>query len=199
MIDDYNMWMCGVDICDQLVAYYSPQLRHRRTWLPMFMHCLNVARTNSFLTHKTLSGAPLTHKEFTLQFIEGLMSRVDDSFKSRLKRAAEANISRPAKAKRIRLSHKNPQLPPIRFEGEPHEHIAVTPKDKKQNKCKMCSFELLLAKKRNNEKDENGLDEDLEDLPKVRTSTKICGYCSRPNRVYLCEKHFAPYHERPQG
>lgn len=198
IIDDYNMWMCGVDICDQLIAYYNPQLRHRRNWLPMFMHCVNVSRTNSFLIHKKLSDVPLTHKEFTLQYIESLMNRVDDSYKSRLKRAAEANRSPPVKAKRTRLSHKNPELPSMRFEGEPHEHIAVVPKDKKQNKCKMCSFELLFAKKRNKERIENDMGEALEELPKVRTSTKICGYCSKPTRVYLCEGHFSPYHERPQ-
>lgn len=36
LIDDYNHYMGGVDIGDQLRAYYTTQLRSRRNWLPLF-------------------------------------------------------------------------------------------------------------------------------------------------------------------
>jgi hypothetical protein len=35
MIDDYNHWMGGVDKADQLIAYYRPNLRCRRVWMPL--------------------------------------------------------------------------------------------------------------------------------------------------------------------
>lgn len=195
IIDDYNTWMCGVDVCDQLIAYYNPNLRNRRTWLPMFFHCLNVSRVNSYLVHQNLSASPVSHKEFVLQIIEGLMSRVDESYRSRLKRAAEANRTPPVKRKRARLSHKSPELPDRRFEGDRADHVAMVPSDKKSNKCKMCSFEALMVKKRNKQKEQDG-EEGLEDVPKIRRTTKICGHCSSSSiRVYLCEDHFNAYHE----
>jgi hypothetical protein len=40
VIDDYNHWMCGVDKADQLIAYYRPNLRCRRTWMPLFSMAL---------------------------------------------------------------------------------------------------------------------------------------------------------------
>ena len=31
IINDYNHWMLGVDVVDQLIAYYRPKIRCRRT------------------------------------------------------------------------------------------------------------------------------------------------------------------------
>lgn len=40
VIDDYNHWMLGVDLADQYMAYYSPNLRYRRTWMPLMGQAL---------------------------------------------------------------------------------------------------------------------------------------------------------------
>jgi hypothetical protein len=34
-IDDYNHWMLGVDLADQMISYFAPDLRCKRTWLTM--------------------------------------------------------------------------------------------------------------------------------------------------------------------
>ncbi len=36
LIDDYNHWMGGVDLSDQHISYYHPNLRCRRNWIPIF-------------------------------------------------------------------------------------------------------------------------------------------------------------------
>ena len=38
VIDDYNHWMLGVDLADQLISYYRPRLRCRRNWMPIMFH-----------------------------------------------------------------------------------------------------------------------------------------------------------------
>ena len=52
LIDDYNHWMGGVDLVDQHIAYYHPNVRYRRNWLPIFIQLLSIIRTNLFIVHK---------------------------------------------------------------------------------------------------------------------------------------------------
>jgi hypothetical protein len=35
-IDQYNLYMCGVNVADQLRSYYSTQRVHMKTWKPLF-------------------------------------------------------------------------------------------------------------------------------------------------------------------
>ena len=39
VIDDYNHYMNGVDIADQLRSYYSTQKVAQRNWMPFFFSC----------------------------------------------------------------------------------------------------------------------------------------------------------------
>jgi hypothetical protein len=43
IINDYNLFMGGVDIADQLRSYYQ---KTRRTWMPMFFWLLDTAIIN---------------------------------------------------------------------------------------------------------------------------------------------------------
>ena len=74
LIDDYNHWMGGVDLVDQHIAYYHPNVRCRRNWLPMFIQLLSIIRTNSYIVHKKHFGKEsLSHKKFTLEMISFFM------------------------------------------------------------------------------------------------------------------------------
>jgi hypothetical protein len=79
VIDDYNHWL-GVDRSDQLISYYRPDLRCRRTWIPLFLQGLMIVQVNAFIVFKQLKNAPKTsHKDFLLQFVFALMQRVREA------------------------------------------------------------------------------------------------------------------------
>ncbi|KAF2813863.1 uncharacterized protein BDZ99DRAFT_553863 [Mytilinidion resinicola] len=48
-IDEYNLWMCGVDIADQLRSCYSTNRVHRKTWKPLFSFLFDTAVGNSYM------------------------------------------------------------------------------------------------------------------------------------------------------
>ena len=45
----YNLYMCGVDIADQLRSYFNTQRTHRKTWKPLFHFLLDTVLGNSYL------------------------------------------------------------------------------------------------------------------------------------------------------
>jgi len=77
LIDDYNHWMGGVDLADQRIAYYHPNMRCMRTWIPMFIQIISMIRNNCFLVyrnhHKDTKRMRLTHKQFTMAMIDSLL------------------------------------------------------------------------------------------------------------------------------
>ncbi|KAG7354989.1 transposase IS4 [Nitzschia inconspicua] len=178
MIDDYNHWMGGVDKADQYISYYRPNLRCRRSWMPIFLHCLDIMRVNGFLVVKS-SDKRLDHKSFIISSTKILNDRAV-AYESGVTRSKTAVPDPPGsgqKKKRRRMSHTDPQLPLCRFEGNPSDHrheISST-----QKRCIYCSFLLAKAKK-----------EGREDLPKVREPSRCCSYC----RVNLCHEHFDVFH-----
>ena len=76
LIDDYNHWMGGVDLYDQHISYYHPNIRCRRNWVPTFIQMLSIIRSNSYIVHKSyLKKISLSHKEFTREVINCLMNK----------------------------------------------------------------------------------------------------------------------------
>ena len=79
LIDDYNHWMGGVDVADQLIAYYHPNTRCQRTWIPMFLQILSMVRCNGMIVYKDHciknKCKQLSHKEFTLAMIATLLNK----------------------------------------------------------------------------------------------------------------------------
>ena len=75
--------MLGVDVVDQLIAYYRPKIRCRRTWVPIFLHCLDILRVNSYVLYKETSynhpdvnnDTIRDHKHFLIEFVNSLIRR----------------------------------------------------------------------------------------------------------------------------
>ena len=70
IVDDYNHWICGVDLADQKISYYHPYLPCHRTWVPMFIQFLYMIRLKSYIcyvshykTNKHYKPI-ITHKDF---------------------------------------------------------------------------------------------------------------------------------------
>jgi hypothetical protein len=114
IVDDYN------HKAYQLISYYHPRIRCRRTWMPMFMHCLDICRVNSYIIAKA-KGVCDSQKEYTLDWIQALNQRAQFMDLQSTQRATAKFVS-PNKAsgpKRTRMSSMNPQLPAYRFQGDP--------------------------------------------------------------------------------
>jgi hypothetical protein len=180
MIDDYNHWMGGVDKADQLIAYYRPNLRCRRVWMPLMMHALDILRVNAFVIAKSANDR-LVHKDFIVSLIKGLLERASYSHMRETRaRAATIRRSSPRSVqKKRRMSSSNPSLPHYRLNGKPEDHQMVH--GGKQRACTYCSYLRSLS---------IGAGTPKEDLPKVKTITRYCSAC----KDSLCIQHFKVFH-----
>ena len=75
--------MLGVDLVDQLIAYYCLKIRCRQTWMPLLLHSLDVIQVNSYVLYKetdylqpAVNNDDIdSHKQFLIQFINSLIRR----------------------------------------------------------------------------------------------------------------------------
>ena len=74
---DYNNWIVGIDIHDQLQSYYTTQITTVCTWLPLFFQALNAAIINAYIINKKIfqtSKKPFqTHHHFCIQLVWNLI------------------------------------------------------------------------------------------------------------------------------
>jgi hypothetical protein len=192
IIDDYNHWMLGVDKADQLISYYRPNLRCRRTWMPMMFHALDCLRTNAYIVAKNFDDR-LTHKDFLREWIYTLLTRghaakavsIRSSMTTRARRNgmmdASSTVAMMTRKKR-RMSHTRPSLPINRFDLRVEDHQPVTTHSGPAKLCIYCSFEMAMAKA-------IGVQPTREKPSKVK---RRCSYCL----VHLCKEHFDLYHDR---
>ena len=184
MIDDYNHWMGGVDKADQMIAYYRPDLRCRRTWMPLMFHALDVMRVNAYIIASKFNTG-LEHKEFVCLWVKALLDRATSFSVQRertsKRRASPTNQDSSSSNKRYRTSHVRPCLPAYRLEGHPSEHKWITDEslNGKAKFCRYCSFASALAKV-------NGLP-----ATKIKTTIKICLRCGDA----LCKEHKDVFHQ----
>ncbi|RPA97561.1 hypothetical protein L873DRAFT_1690493, partial [Choiromyces venosus 120613-1] len=72
LVDDYNQYMGGVDIADQLRSNYPCHQKSRRNWLPLWFWALDTAVTNTYLITRAL--LPHTeHKAFCRDLAHALV------------------------------------------------------------------------------------------------------------------------------
>ncbi len=77
---DYNRFMGGVDLSDQLLQYHQTRRQTHKYWKTLFYHCVDITVTNSYILHKlSLSGNDRSnyeqksdHKNFVVDLINEL-------------------------------------------------------------------------------------------------------------------------------
>ena len=179
-VDDYNDGKTGVDGTDQLISYYAPDLRMRRTWMPHWLHTVNASRANSFSHHREYCGPhALSSKSHLLGWIRCMMQRAKRLDAGYASRGAMDHAPSPSPStKRKRVSSKYPTLPDQRFD-ESRQHVCVL--SKIQRACMFCRFKRAWKKV---------MRIDSDDLPKISRPRTMCLGCM----VHLCRKCFAIYH-----
>ena len=79
---EYNKYMYGVDLSDQLVAGISPLRKSLKWWRKLAIHLINVAATNAFVICKKFGDKPnLSHTDFILEAVRGLVAEAQPHLK----------------------------------------------------------------------------------------------------------------------
>jgi hypothetical protein len=177
-IDEGNNSMGGVDKAYQLMSGLKPRLRCRRTWMPMWLHRLDVCRVNSYIIAKE-KGTHKEQKDFVLDWILALNHRAQfvETARTRTAVALFASPAEKRKEKRSRMSAKNPELPSYRLQGDRSQHVAVLVKE--QKRCTYCKWEHARDKM-------NG----TMPLPTIARPARKCLACGD----HLCTQHFDLFH-----
>ena len=211
LIDDYNHWMGGVDLCDQRISYYHCNFRCHRNWIPMFLQILSIVRNNAFIVYKELvKGKPMSHKKFTLEMIECLMKKAHtgkDQDTPRLTPARQLQFPKPSpksspksppKAKQIKRGKMKEDTTleallekyPCRLAQPREAHARVQLDYEKPGVCVVCSVNYL-------QKKEAG--EKVNYQKYVKRTGKVCGWCNKilaqKSAVFLCKDHFDVFHD----
>ena len=187
VIDDYNHIMGGVDMADQRISYFHPNLRCHRTWFPMFLRCPSIVRNNIYVIHSSAAGSkPLRHCDFLKQMVRSLRQRPIDMKCNRQastrRRSLDTNSTVVTKRKRLRQGKKSPSLPAERLLGDTSDHVHRDDPAKRQRRCAYCAY--LCAKFEVSGSNGNPV--------KIVKPSKICNTCN----VHLGSAHFELYHKK---
>ena len=198
IINDYNHWMNGVDIADQLIANYRAKLRCRRTWMPLMFHSLDILRINMYIAHhriqKKKTSTHELHKSFAMGLVVALRLRSREAVNVRKGRGdrttrsagvAPAVVSpnkrrKTAVIERKRMSSTDPggSLCEKRFDKVSHDHLNVGRNARRE--CEYCKYEKAEAK--------------LEGKPPPRLNPcKIQTSCTHCQPLTICQEHWDIY------
>lgn len=193
IINDYNYWMLGCNLCDQMIAYYRPKVRCRRTWMPLMFHCLDVLRVNLYILYEQTSLADsrvddrkiLDHKAFTKTLIHCLIGRANTEKRTESGENHElvVEVSPDAIIQRDHrppLDGNNPSLTIYDHWLKTCTQVHPVNGPKGGSWCRYCSYKYLLDRRRG----ENALG-----LKQKRTRL-WCSHC----QVNLHRECFAAFH-----
>ena len=96
---EYNKFMGGVDLSDQLIQYYTTQHRTVKWYRKLFLHFLDIAATNAYLLHRELmqnmQKDSMTHKTFLEELTAQLCSVTVKTEKTPVKNVSNVPIHKP--------------------------------------------------------------------------------------------------------
>lgn len=212
LIDDYNHWMGDVDLSDQHIAYYHPNIKCQRNWIPMFIQTLSMIRVNAYIVHKEhFKKDSFGHKEFALEIVKHLMSKAFEMYSPSFQspKRTQPSMSPPSSSssnKRPCLQtnstpkdSKRPKVSANTLEGlvkkypqrkhQPCMHFRT--KSSVQGTCIMCA--MYFARKK---KDNPGIKVSWD--KEVKRTALVCAVCSTTaNKCFLCKAHFPAFHDAP--
>lgn len=79
---DYNRYMGGVDLSDQLLQYYQTRCQTHKYWKTLFYHCLDIAVTNAYILFRLSlpedDRRRHDHKKFVCELVYALAAEGSD-------------------------------------------------------------------------------------------------------------------------
>ena len=69
----YSQNSRGVDHLDQMISYYSPDLRSKKWYTQILLHLIEIAIHNSFILYTMTKNQKLTYLEFRKSIIKSLL------------------------------------------------------------------------------------------------------------------------------
>ena len=66
--------MGGIDVADQRIAYYQPDVSCQRVWIPMFIQGMGIVRNNSFIAYKAYHERMEQRVDVTLKLTRIILS-----------------------------------------------------------------------------------------------------------------------------
>ena len=82
VIEDYQKYMGGVDLCDQNVSYYMASLKSKKWWRRLFFYFMQVSIFNTYIFAKHTNPNVKRKYPDQLNFIEALASSLIGDYKS---------------------------------------------------------------------------------------------------------------------
>ena len=169
MVEEYNIHMGGVDLCDMLLSLYRIRLRSTKYYMRIVFYCIGVAVVNGWLLyrrHCNQKSMPSKEQKTLLKFQSEVANallcsgKLPSSTKRRRGRpSAAAEVTPPTKKKGKAMT----PLPndDVRFDGVGHmpfftekqQRCRFCPKGYSFVSCEKCNIQLCLTKGRNCFKD----------------------------------------------
>jgi len=164
MVNEYNKFMGGVDLCDMLLSLYRIKLKSRRWYMPIFYYLLKVCVTNGWLLYRryaNLSGvsvkSQLTLINFQSQVAFDLINIGKLSVASGSKKGPGRPLTfTPPTKKRKTVGVPIPlgesrydQVGHFPIYSEQQNRCRLCPNGRSRWKCSKCEMFLCLVKERN--------------------------------------------------
>lgn len=114
-IQQYNMFMGGVDLMDRMISYYPHGFKNKKWYLRMFFHLLNMAIVNSWILYRQK-----VDKEFPLLNFKAAVatSLLNLGTVEKVKRGRQGPSFSPPPLKKRALAPRAPLE--FRYDGEDH-------------------------------------------------------------------------------
>jgi Transposase IS4 len=114
VIDDYNHYMGGVDIADQLRGYYNCQLTVRRTWFPLLFWLLDTVLVNCSILYHKATDEDVKNKVFRINLAWDLIkSTLNDM--SKVETRGQSSVAQCQKQLKAAYVTKTFELPVARL------------------------------------------------------------------------------------
>lgn len=120
-VQQYNMFMGGVDLMDRMIAHYPHGLKNKRWYLRVFFHLVNMAIVNAWTLYKVKKDEPTMP---LLTFKASLATALISLGVARTKRLGRPSTTLAENTKKKRTAP--PKVPlEIRYDGIDHYPVKV--------------------------------------------------------------------------